>query len=86
MDLTLESDGNVCTSHQVTTAEERGWSARAHTGNGGWSLYEGSDPSSIQGITLDKNANTPVYDLYGRRLTEPAKGINIIGGKKVLNH
>lgn len=86
VDLTLESDGNVCTSHQVTTAEERGWSARAHTGNGGWSLYEGSDPSSIQGITLDKNANTPVYDLNGRRLTEPAKGINIIGGKKVLNH
>jgi hypothetical protein len=42
------------------------------------------DPSGIQGITLDKGARSPVYDLKGRRLQEPAKGINIIGGKKVI--
>ena len=42
------------------------------------------DPSGIQDITLDKDSNAPVYDLNGRRLTEPAKGINIIGGKKTI--
>jgi hypothetical protein len=35
---------------------------------------------------LDKKVNAPIYDLNGRRLTEPQKGINIIGGKKILNH
>ena len=42
------------------------------------------DPSGIQTITLDKEINTPVYDLNGRRLNEPSKGINIIGRKKVV--
>ena len=29
-------------------------------------------------------AETEVYDLYGRRLAQPQKGLNIIGGKKVM--
>ncbi len=44
------------------------------------------DPSGIQGITMDKSIKSPVYDLNGRRLKKPSKGINIIGGKKVLKH
>lgn len=86
VDLTIESEGNVCTSPQVTTAKERGWSVRAHTGNGGWSLYEGSVPSGIQGVSLDKNASASIYNLNGRRLIGTRKGINIIGGKKLLKH
>ena len=42
------------------------------------------DPSGVQTITLDKGINAPVYDLNGRKLKEPSKGINIIGGRKVL--
>ena len=42
--------------------------------------------SDIQNVTIDNGANAPVYDLNGRRLQEPAKGINIIGGKKILKH
>ena len=42
------------------------------------------DPSGIQNITLDKDINAPIYDLNGRKLKEPSKGINIIGGKKVV--
>lgn len=42
------------------------------------------DPSGIQSITLDKDTNAPIYDLKGRKLKEPSKGINIIGGKKVV--
>ncbi len=50
-----------------------------------WNIIE-FDPSGIQNITFGKNANLPVYDLNGRRLQEPANGINIIGGKKVMKH
>lgn len=42
--------------------------------------------SDIQNVTIDNGANAPVYDLNGRRLQEAAKGINIIGGKKVMKH
>ena len=42
------------------------------------------DPTGVQSITLDKNNNAPIYDLNGRKLKEPSKGINIIGGKKVM--
>ena len=44
------------------------------------------DPTGIQSITLDKDIKASVYDLNGRRLTAPTNGINIIGGKKTLNH
>ena len=47
-------------------------------------IVEYIDPSGIRGFTLDKDANVPVYDLNGRRLTEPTKGFNIIGGKKAI--
>jgi hypothetical protein len=44
------------------------------------------DPTAIQNITLDKDVKSPVYDLNGRKLKKPGKGINIIDGKKVLKH
>ena len=28
--------------------------------------------------------NTPIYNLHGQRLSQPAKGVSIIGGKKVI--
>ena len=43
-----------------------------------------NDEADISGIVFDKTANTPVYDLNGRRLENPGKGINIVGGKKVI--
>ena len=56
----------------------------------GWkdfaNIVEGT-PAGITSVTLEKETpNAPIYDLNGRRLTEPQKGINIIGGKKILNH
>ena len=36
-------------------------------------ILEYADPSGIQGISLDMDAKTPIYDLNGRRLTEPAR-------------
>lgn len=42
--------------------------------------------SGIQTIVQDKvvDGNAPIYNLSGKRLTSPQKGINIIGGKKVI--
>lgn len=54
----------------------------------GWkdfaNIVEGT-PASITNITSDKGTtNSPIYDLNGRKITEPQKGIRIIGGKKVV--
>ena len=54
----------------------------------GWkdfaNIVEGT-PAGITSVTLEKETpNAPIYDLNGRRLTEPQKGINIIGGKKFV--
>jgi len=62
----------------------------AYKATEGWkdfkNIVEGT-PTGITSVTSDKeNPNAPIYDLNGRRLTEPQKGINIIGGKKILNH
>ena len=45
------------------------------------------DPSAVEEIKADMetNANAPIYDLNGRRLTEkPTSGYYIQGGKKYL--
>lgn len=42
------------------------------------------DPAGISEIIAGAKAATAVYDLQGRRLAAPVKGINIINGKKVL--
>lgn len=43
--------------------------------------FEGT---TIEGINPDEEGIAPIYDLNGRRLDKPRKGINIIGGKKIL--
>ncbi len=40
--------------------------------------------TKIAEINAESNASAAVYDLQGRKLAAPAKGINIINGKKVL--
>ena len=44
----------------------------------------GPDPSGISTVMMDEMAGVPVYSTSGQRLTAPRKGINIIGGKKVV--
>jgi hypothetical protein len=53
----------------------------------GWKNFKNIieiDPSGIQAITLEKKAYAPVYDLNGRKIKEPNRGIHIVGGKKVV--
>ena len=41
-------------------------------------------PTGIYGITFDSPMDSQVFSLSGQRLTAPKKGINIVGGKKVV--
>ena len=44
-----------------------------------------SDDAGVNDIHIDnKPQNNTIYDLYGRKLSTPTKGINIINGKKVI--
>ena len=49
----------------------------------GYFTYEVS--TGIGGLKSADAANAPVYDLSGRRVTEPAKGIVVKNGKKYVN-
>ena len=40
--------------------------------------------TGIRAVTIDMNDGAPVYNLRGQRLTGPQKGVNIIGGKKIV--
>lgn len=42
------------------------------------------DPSGISTVMMDGKVDAPVYSLSGQRLTAPRKGVNIVGGKKVV--
>ena len=73
------NEGNVCTKDQVAIAKSRGWTSYC-----GSEKYEGSDPTAIDGVVTDIKDDAPIYNLNGQRLDKPRKGINIIGGKKVI--
>ena len=41
-------------------------------------------PSAVVNLSADKTAAMPVYNLNGQRIAKPRKGVNIIGGQKIL--
>lgn len=48
-------------------------------------LYNGEEPTGLKEIKENiKNQDANIYDISGRRYTIPQKGLNIIGGKKVV--
>ncbi|MCQ2235623.1 MAG: leucine-rich repeat protein [Bacteroidales bacterium] len=47
--------------------------------------YEGGQPTAIEQIGVDeKRGREGIYDIMGRKLSVPQRGINIINGKKVI--
>jgi len=59
----------------IWTADESGYPCVAKTH---------SDPSGINEVQQDNPSNTVIYTISGQRIDKPRKGINIIGGKKVI--
>ena len=85
------NEANVCTKEQVAAAREKGWHSFCFV-NGLREYYEGADPDGIEAVKADgaekadkaDEGNAPVYRANGQRLLKPMKGLNIIGGKKVM--
>ena len=46
--------------------------------------FEGDGTTDIEPSTLNPQPSTEVYDLQGRRVLNPTKGVYIVGGKKVV--
>ena len=76
---------NVCTTTQVAAANAKGWTAYQWI-NGAWEVYGGSDPTPIISTLADNDGDesAPAYNLSGRRITTPQKGIIIRNGRKYL--
>ena len=47
-------------------------------------LFEGDAATGIADLNVDDNLNGKIYNLAGQRLQKMQKGINIVGGKKIL--
>ena len=47
-------------------------------------LFLVDEVNGINEVLSDNGSQAPCYDLQGRRVTHPAKGIYIINGKKVV--
>ena len=46
--------------------------------------FSADDATGIENLNNQKTLNTPIYNLAGQRIQKMQKGINIVGGKKVL--
>ena len=78
------TEENVVNTDQVALAKSKGWTVFDYNGTSS-EEYEGSATTGISGIDWDASGkNVPIHTLSGQRLTTPRKGINIIGGKKVV--
>ena len=90
-----ENEGNVMTTTQVAAAKAKGWQAYHCTGyyilpfvKEKWVEYAGSDPTAIEGVESDasasKNGSDVYFDLSGRRVMTPQKGVYVKNGRKVV--
>lgn len=82
-----ENEGNVMTTTQVAAAKAKDWTPYYYDGTD-WKEYAGSDPTAIESIesdaTASKNGSDVYFDLSGRRVTTPTKGVYVKNGKKVV--
>ncbi|MBO7260705.1 MAG: hypothetical protein J6U97_04370 [Bacteroidaceae bacterium] len=47
-------------------------------------IFDGDDATGLKEALGIENENVEIYDLSGRRLDKPTKGVNIVGGKLVI--
>lgn len=81
----VDGEGNVCTPTQVSAIKAKGWTPYYYdTTQYEWMEYTGNESTGIKVALDDKKQNIPIFDLFGKRLNNPRKGIYIMGGKKVV--
>ena len=90
------NEGNVITTTQVEAFNGKGWNPMIGTYMGEkagyarykWEEYAGSDPTAIEGIESDtsasKSGSDVYFDLNGRGVMAPQKGVYVKNGQKVV--
>lgn len=75
-------DFDACTLYVPIGSEQKYREAE------GWKLFVNivgvEDPAGIATVYTEQNGNEPIYNLSGQRLAAPRRGLNIIGGRKVV--
>ena len=71
-------DGNVCTTEHVSIAKQKGWRVLYSDRKDSWVDYSGTDPSSLERISIDENEIANVFTLDGQQMNSMHKGLNII--------
>ena len=49
-----------------------------------WTFVQGDVVAGIEDVTVSQDSNAPIYDLTGRLVSNPTKGIYIQNGKKII--
>ena len=79
----IVEEKNSLTDDQIANVYERGW-IPYHAPNGVFVPYPNPLQTSISLLLNDINEASSIFDLSGKHLNKPRKGINIIEGKKVV--
>lgn len=77
----MGGDENVITGAQVDIAKEKGWTVLAWTDDGSKPIEEVL--TAIDRV-LSNSTNQSIFNVSGQRQSVLRRGVNIIGGKKVL--
>lgn len=83
----------VCGSQALDDINK--WNCTLYVPDGHIAAYQAADQwkeflftdnlsTDINGVAIDADTTAPIFSLSGQRLNAPRKGINIIGGKKVV--
>lgn len=46
-------------------------------------LYFSTKPLAVDGVEVDKNTESEVFDIQGRKVVRPTEGLYIVNGKKM---
>lgn len=78
------ADATVKVRHNSAYIDITDWNLTGENTINGFMFNFGGDTTGIQTVVNGENAHSVIYDLQGRRVTAPAKGVYIINGKKVI--
>lgn len=78
------ADATVKVRHNSAYIDITDWNLTGVNTINGFMFNFGGDTTGIQTVVNGENAHSVIYDLQGRRVTAPAKGVYIINGKKVI--
>ena len=87
----LTSTGAASGWYMNTSASGQGFSIHLYSNpldqNAGLYTFELYDePTAVGSTTLSQSAAPVMYDITGRRISVPVRGVNIVNGKKILFH